>query len=65
MRGLSMPKKVLTLFADNDFQLEQVKEVLTGKLSKRGVDIRCLDEGNIEKSKRQQGQASDYGAHRH
>lgn len=42
-------EKVLTLFADNDFQLEQVKEVLTGKLSKRGVDIRCLDEGNIEK----------------
>lgn len=42
-------EKVLTLFADNDFQLGQVKEVLVGKLSKRTVDVRCLDEGKIEK----------------
>jgi uncharacterized protein YajQ (UPF0234 family) len=34
---------VLTVFADNEFQLDQVHEVLTGKLAKRGVDIRCLD----------------------
>ncbi|MFH2135880.1 MAG: YajQ family cyclic di-GMP-binding protein [Pseudomonadota bacterium] len=34
---------VLTLFADNDFQLEQVQDVLNGKLAKRGVDIRSLD----------------------
>ena len=34
---------VLTAYADTDFQLEQVQEVLTGKLSKRGVDVRCLD----------------------
>ncbi|MBV1775162.1 YajQ family cyclic di-GMP-binding protein [Burkholderiaceae bacterium DAT-1] len=41
--------KVLTVFADNDFQLEQVKEVLMGKLTKRGVDVRCLDEDKLEK----------------
>ncbi|SMC16907.1 hypothetical protein SAMN02745857_00275 [Andreprevotia lacus DSM 23236] len=41
--------KVLTLFADSDFQLEQVKDILIGKLSKRGVDIRCLDEAKLEK----------------
>lgn len=41
--------KVLTLFADTDFQLDQVKDVLTGKLSKRGVDIRCLEESDLEK----------------
>ncbi len=35
--------QVLTLFADNDFQLEQVQDVLTGKLSKRGVDVRSLE----------------------
>lgn len=34
---------VLTVFADTDFQLDQVQDVLTVKLSKRGVDVRCLD----------------------
>ena len=41
--------KVLTVFADNDFQLEQVKEILVNKMAKRGVDIRCLDEEKLEK----------------
>ena len=34
---------VLTVFADDDFKLDQVQEVLNGKLVKRGIDIRCLD----------------------
>ena len=34
---------VLTVFADNDFQLDQVQDILNGKLAKRGVDIRSLD----------------------
>ncbi len=33
----------LTVFADNEFQLDQVQDILNGKLSKRGVDIRCLE----------------------
>ncbi len=33
----------LTLYADTDFQLNQVLDVLTGKLAKRGVDVRSLD----------------------
>jgi uncharacterized protein YajQ (UPF0234 family) len=33
----------LTLLADSDFQLGQVKDVLIAKLSKRGVDVRLLD----------------------
>lgn len=41
--------KVLTVFADDDFKLDQVKEILLNKLTKRGVDVRCLDEGKIEK----------------
>jgi uncharacterized protein YajQ (UPF0234 family) len=41
--------KVLTLFADAEFQLDQVKDILVAKLSKRGVDVRCLDEGKLEK----------------
>ena len=31
------------LWADSDFQLEQVRDLLLGRLSKRGVDIRFLD----------------------
>jgi uncharacterized protein YajQ (UPF0234 family) len=34
---------VLTVFADNEFQLNQVQDILNGKLAKRGVDIRSLD----------------------
>jgi uncharacterized protein YajQ (UPF0234 family) len=33
----------LTLFADNEFQLGQVQDILNGKLAKRGVDIRALE----------------------
>jgi uncharacterized protein YajQ (UPF0234 family) len=41
--------KVLTLFADDDFKLSQVTDILTGKLTKRGVDIRSLKYGDTEK----------------
>jgi uncharacterized protein YajQ (UPF0234 family) len=34
---------VLTVFADNDFQLGQVQDILNGKLAKRGVDVRALE----------------------
>jgi uncharacterized protein YajQ (UPF0234 family) len=39
----------LTVFADDDFKLGQVYDVLNGRLAKRGVDVRCLSRGNIEK----------------
>lgn len=42
-------EKTLTLFADTEFQLEQVIEVLRAKLAKRNVDVRCLDLGKPEK----------------
>ncbi|GAA5180742.1 YajQ family cyclic di-GMP-binding protein [Niveibacterium umoris] len=41
--------KALTLFADNDFQLSQVWDIVVGKFAKRNVDVRCMDEGEIEK----------------
>jgi uncharacterized protein YajQ (UPF0234 family) len=41
--------KVLTLFADDEFKLSQVTDILTGKLAKRGVDIRSLKYGDVEK----------------
>ena len=34
----------LTLFADDDFKLKQVMDVLLNKLAKRGVDVRYLDQ---------------------
>jgi uncharacterized protein YajQ (UPF0234 family) len=34
---------VLTVHADNEFQLNQVQDILNARLTKRGVDIRCLE----------------------
>ncbi|PXW90865.1 hypothetical protein C8R34_102183 [Nitrosomonas sp. Nm84] len=39
----------LTVFADDEFKLEQVLDILRIKLTKRNVDVRCLDTGQIEK----------------
>ena len=38
-----------TAYADSDFQLTQVRDVLTTKMSKRNVDVRFLDLGKVEK----------------
>ena len=38
-----------TAFADAEFQLDQVRDVLTNTLTKRKVDVRFLDEGKVEK----------------
>jgi uncharacterized protein YajQ (UPF0234 family) len=39
----SAKERELTLFADSDFQLDQVRDVLLGRLTKRQVDMRFLD----------------------
>lgn len=39
----------LTVYADDDFKLGQVKDVMLNKMAKRGVDVRLLDEKNQEK----------------
>ena len=41
--------KTLTLYADDDFKLKQVIDIVTGKLTKSGVDIRALKYGSVEK----------------
>jgi len=41
--------KLLTLFADDDFKLDQVFDILTAKFAKRGVDVRCLDRQDSQK----------------
>jgi uncharacterized protein YajQ (UPF0234 family) len=40
--------KTLTAFADDEFKLRQLRDVLTQRLAKRGVDIRALEAGKIE-----------------
>jgi uncharacterized protein YajQ (UPF0234 family) len=38
----------LTIQADNEFQLNQVKDILHLKLAKRGVDLASIEEGKLE-----------------
>ena len=40
---------VLTVYADDDFKLSQIKDILDGKLVKRGIDIKCIELGTVEK----------------
>ena len=40
----------LTLHADSEFQLDQVKTILHQKLAKRGIDLGSLETGKIEAS---------------
>ena len=39
----------LTVYADDEFKLSQVLDILMVKLAKRSVDVRCLDKGAAEK----------------
>ncbi len=41
--------KTVTLFADDEFKLGQVFDVLIAKMAKRNVDQRCLDRGKVER----------------
>ena len=40
---------VLTVFADDEFKLGQVLDVLRGRMTKRNIDIRCIELGAMEK----------------
>ncbi len=47
---IEQAKNVLTLHADNEFQIKQIMDILRGKLVKRSIDLECLEEGKIESS---------------
>jgi uncharacterized protein YajQ (UPF0234 family) len=47
--AVEIKDKDITLFGDAQFQLTQIEDVLTGKLTKRGVDVRYLDKGDVQK----------------
>jgi uncharacterized protein YajQ (UPF0234 family) len=47
---VELKEKELTLWADSEFQIAQVTDILLAKLTKRGVDVRYLDRSaKIEK----------------
>src|SRR5690348_15909113 len=47
--GIELKEKEITLFGDADFQLNQVHDILVGKLASRNVDVRFLDKGEVLK----------------
>ena len=47
--AIEIKDKDITLIGDADFQLSQIKDVLNNKLTKRNVDVRFLDIGDVQK----------------
>jgi cyclic-di-GMP-binding protein len=46
---IEQKERELTAYADDDFKLSQVRDVLTNKMTKRQVDVRFLDIGDPQK----------------
>jgi uncharacterized protein YajQ (UPF0234 family) len=47
--SIELKDKEITLIGDADFQIQQIEDVLHSKLTKRGVDVRFLDKGDVTK----------------
>lgn len=47
--AIELKDKEITLFGDAEFQLNQVHDILVAKLTKRNVDVRFLDKGDVQK----------------
>ncbi len=47
--AIELKEKDITLIGDAEFQLTQVEDILRNKLTKRNVDIRFLDKGDVQK----------------
>ena len=47
--AVEIKDKDITLIGNADFQLAQIEEILRNKLTKRNVDIRFLDKGDVQK----------------
>ena len=50
--SFELNKEEIKMAADADFQLKQMIEILRDKIVKRGMDVSCLDIGDIEHSGR-------------
>ena len=46
---VELAELVLTVFADDEFKLGQVLDVLRGRMTRRNIDIRCIELGTLEK----------------
>jgi len=46
---IELGDNLLTIFADDDFKVSQVRDVLLSKCAKRKIDVRFLDFGEIQK----------------
>ena len=42
-------EKLLTLFGDSDFQLDQMKALLLPEMTAKKIDVRCLEYGDVQK----------------
>jgi len=47
--ALELKDKEITLYGDAEFQLAQVDDILRNKMTKRNVDVRFLDKGDVQK----------------
>ena len=47
--SIDIKDKEITLIGDADFQLAQIEDILRNKLTKRSVDVRFLDLGDVQK----------------
>ena len=47
--SIELKDKEITLIGDAEFQLTQIDDVLRNKLTKRSVDVRFLDMGDVQK----------------
>lgn len=42
-------EKLLTLYGDSDFQIDQIKTILLPEMTGKQVDVRCLEYGDLQK----------------
>ena len=47
--AIELKEKDITMIGDAEFQLSQIEDVLRNKMTKRGVDVRFLDRGDVQK----------------
>lgn len=47
--SIELKDKEITLWGDAEFQLTQIEDILRSKLTKRNVDVRFLDVGDVQK----------------
>lgn len=46
--GFELEEAVISQSAPSEFQLQQMTDILRGRLIARGIDVRCLELGDVE-----------------